>query len=120
MGKRKDYDFELSFFEGLHRRMPKDLRVVGMLAQLYTQTGQIDSGLKMDRKLVRLTPDDPLTHYNLACSLALKGRPADAVRSLRTAISLGYMDFHWMQHDPDLVDLHNYPGYEKLLGEVLP
>ena len=119
MGKRKDYDFELSFFEGLHRRMPRDTRVVGMLAQLYTSTGQIDSGLKMDRKLVRLTPEDPLNHYNLACSLALKGRRADAVRALRTAISLGYADFNWMQHDPDLVDLHDYPGFERLICEVL-
>ena len=76
MGKRKNYDLELSFFESLHRRMPKDQRVVGMLAQIYTKTGQIDLGLKMDRKLVRLRPNDPISHYNLACSLALKERRA--------------------------------------------
>lgn len=119
MGKRENYDFELSFFEGLHRRMPRDQRVVGMLAQLYTTTGRIDSGLKMDRKMVRLTPEDPTSHYNLACSLALKGRKSDAVKSLRTAIGLGYRDFQWMQHDPDLADLRGYAGYEKLLSEEL-
>ncbi len=119
MGKRQNYDFELSFFEGLYRRMPRDQRVVAMLAQLYTKTGQVDSGLRMDRKLVRMTPDDPLNHYNLACSLALKGRKADAVKSLRAAIALGYEDFSWMINDPDLAGLKDYPGYALLLGEIL-
>ena len=68
MAKRTEYDFELSFFEGLHRRMPKDVRVASILAHLYTKTGQLDDGLKMDRKLVRLNPQDPVAHYNLACS----------------------------------------------------
>lgn len=111
-------DFELSFFESLHRRIPKDVRVASILAQLYTQTGQIDSGLKIDRKLVRLTPDDPTAHYNLACSLALKERHKDAVDALRTAIRLGYDDFNWMQNDPDLSPLSDYSGFHELLSEL--
>ena len=119
MSKREDFAFELGFFEGLHKRMPKDLRVVSMLAQLYTKTGQINSGLKMDRKLVRLSPEDPINHYNLACSLALKNRKPAAVKSLRTAISLGYADFDWMQNDPDLKPLHEFADFLELLEELL-
>jgi predicted Zn-dependent protease len=118
MSKRESLDFELSFFENLEKRMPSDVRVVSILAHLYTKTGRIDQGLKKDRKLVRLQPEDPITHYNLACSLVLKGRKADAVRALRTAITLGYQDFHWMQHDPDLAELQSYSGYQALLSEV--
>jgi len=99
--------------------MPSDARVVSILAHLYTQSGRIDEGLKMDRKLARLQPDDPTTHYNLACSLALKGRKPDAVKALRTAITLGYQDFQWMRHDPDLAPLQGYPGFESLLQETL-
>lgn len=118
MAKREDYGFELSFFESLHKRLPKDQRVVSVLAQLYTRAGQIDSGLKMDRKLVRLTPDDPVNHYNLACSLALKGRKADAVQSLRDAVGLGYRDFQWLQHDPDLAGLKDYQGFHEFLQDL--
>lgn len=118
MAKREDLDFELSFFESLHKRLPKDFRVVSILAHLYTETGRVDSGLKMDRKLARLSPEDPTVHYNLACSLALKERLPDAVRSLRTAIRLGYDDFHWMRNDPDLKALHGYGGFLKLLEEL--
>lgn len=119
MSKRKNFDFELGFFEQVQKRMPKDVRVVSILAHLYTQSGRIDDGLKMDRKLVRLQPDDPTNHYNLACSFALKGRKADAVKVLRTAITLGYEDFQWMQHDPDLASLQDHAGYRALLGEVI-
>lgn len=118
MAKRESYDFELNFFEQIQKRMPKDVRVVSILAHLYTQSGRIDDGLKMDRKLARLQPEDPTTHYNLACSLALKGRKAEAVKSLKTAISLGYKDFQWMQHDPDLADMHDYIGFRELLIDL--
>lgn len=119
MSKRQNYDFELGFFEQVQKRMPSDVRVVSILAHLYTKIGRVDDGLKMDRKLVRLEPENPTTRYNLACSLALKGRKADAVKILRTAIALGYSDFQWMQHDPDLAELHGYTEYEALLSEFL-
>ena len=118
MASRPNLEFELSFFESLHKRMPKDLRVASALAHIYTKAGRIDAGLKMDRKLVRLDPGDPTAHYNLACSLSLKGRKAESVKVLRSAISLGYKDFHWMQHDPDLNDLKNYSGFQELLIDL--
>ncbi len=118
MAKRKNLDFELSFFENLHKRIPKDVRVASILAHMYTQTGQLDAGLRLDRKLVRLTPEDPTAHYNLACSLCLKNRYTDSVRALRDAITHGYVDFHWMQHDPDLHDLQDHPDFCALLRDL--
>ena len=111
-------NFELSFFEDLHRGMPKDVRIASMLAHLYTETGRIDQGLRIDRKLVRLSPKNPIVHYNLACSLALKNRKADALKSLQTAITLGYSDFVWMLNDPDLVSMHSYSGFKKMCADL--
>lgn len=118
MGKRDKFGFEISFFESLHKRMPKDVRVASVLAHLYTETGYFDLGLKMDRKLVRLSPQDSTVRYNLACSLALKLRQAQAVAALREAIELGYDDLDWMCHDPDLKDLQHYAGFLKLLSDL--
>lgn len=115
MEKRKDLSFEVAFFEDLHHRLPKDLRVVSILAQLYTQAGRYDCGLKLDRKLVRMVPGDPVLHYNLACSLALKERKREAVVALKRAIDLGYRDFIWMREDPDLEGLRNYQPFQSLL-----
>lgn len=116
--KTGKFDFELSFFEDLHKRMPKDVRVVSVLAHLYTETGQVDQGLRMDRKLARMTPEDPTVHYNLACSLSLKNRKKEALESIKTAIAFGYDDFVWMCHDPDLVNLHQYRGFKKLCSDL--
>ena len=91
--------------------------VVELLANLYTRVGRIDDGLKMDRRLVRLRPDSPVAHYNLACSLSLKNRKAEAIRSLRTAIGKGYRDWNWLMEDADLRNLRDYPRFRELLEE---
>jgi hypothetical protein len=72
----------------------------------------------MDRRMVRLEPDNATAHYNLACSLALTRRRADALRELRRALDLGYDDFRWMQQDPDLASLRDDPEFRALFPAV--
>ena len=74
----------------------------------------------MDRRLVRLRPSNATAHYNLACSLALVKRKADALRALREAVKLGYNDFDWMQQDPDLDGLKDHPEFVALLNQLKP
>jgi hypothetical protein len=117
---KHDPQFEIEFFEAVHQRCPGYIEVVGLLGGLYTRVGRIADGLKMDRKLVRLEPDNPTAHYNLACSLALCKKRPDALRSLRKAVSLGYDDLDWMQQDPDLELLKGDPGFQQLLSQLKP
>ena len=117
---KSDPQFEIEFFEAVHRRCPSYVDVVGLLGALYTQAGRISDGLKMDRKLVRLQPKNATAHYNLACSLALSKRKSDALRSLKAAVALGYRDFDWMSQDPDLDVLKAHPLFEALLDQLKP
>ena len=117
---KSDPLFEIEFYEAVHRRCPGYVDVVGLLGGLYTKAGRISDGLKMDRKLVRLEPKNPTAHYNLACSLALCKKRPDALRSLRTAVLLGYDDLDWMEQDPDLEILKNDPEFRKLIGQLKP
>jgi tetratricopeptide (TPR) repeat protein len=117
---KHDPQFEIDFFEAVHRRCPDYLDVVGLLGGLYTRVGRITDGLKMDRKLVRLDPENPTAHYNLACSLALCRKRPDAIRSLRKALALGYDDLDWMQRDPDLEILKHDPEFQQLLRQLKP
>ena len=73
---KPDNDFQIKFYEGVLRRNPADREVIELLGGLYTKEGRVDEGLRMDRRLVRLAPENPIAHYNLACSLALKRRKA--------------------------------------------
>ena len=117
---KHDPQFEIEFFEAVHRRCPGYVDVVGLLGGLYTKAGRIADGLKMDRKLVRLEPENATAHYNLACSLALCKKRPDALRSLRKAIALGYDDLAWMQQDPDLELLKGDPEFRQLLKQLKP
>ena len=117
---KPDPQFEIEFYEAVLRRSPDYTEVVGLLGALYTRVGRIADGLKMDRKLVRLEPDNATAHYNLACSLALCKKRPDALRSLRKAVSLGYDDLDWMQQDPDLEILKTDPEFRKLLRKLKP
>lgn len=115
---KSDPVFEIGFFEAVHRRCPRYTEVIELLGGLYTKTGRIADGLKMDRKLVRLQPRNALAHYNLACSLALSARPVDALAALRRAAELGYTDFDWMRQDPDLKSLAHDAAFNDILQQV--
>lgn len=116
----RDPEFEIRFFESILRRDAGYAAVVEILGGLYTRQGRIADGLKMDRRLVRLQPRNATAYYNLACSLALSKRKADALRVLRQAVDLGYTDLDWMQQDPDLELLKSNPEFQALLQALKP
>jgi len=118
MSRKDDTAFEISFYESVLKREPRYADVIELLGGLYTKTGRITDGLKMDRRLVRLQPDNATAHYNLACSLSLLKRPADALRTLAHAVELGYADAKWMAEDPDLKPLRTRPEFVQLLKTV--
>jgi tetratricopeptide (TPR) repeat protein len=117
---KSDPEFEISFYESVLRRDGSYADVIELLGGLYTKQGRIADGLKMDRRLVRLQPANATAHYNLACSLALLRRKADALRSLQEAVSLGYRDLDWMQQDPDLKELKRHPEFVALVQQLKP
>jgi tetratricopeptide (TPR) repeat protein len=113
-----DQEFEICFFEDILRKNPSYSEVIELLGGLYTKQGRVDEGLRMDRRLVRLAPENPIAHYNLACSLALKRRKADAVRALRRAVEMGYRDLDWLREDPDLASLRNHASFREIESEL--
>lgn len=118
--RKDDPNWDIRFYETVLRRAPGYIDVIEILGGLYTRTGRIADGLRMDRKLVRIQPHNATAHYNLACSLALSDRKADAIRALRRAIELGYRDHEWMTQDPDLEALKGVPAFDNLLGQLQP
>ncbi|MBL9206580.1 MAG: hypothetical protein JNN01_15920 [Opitutaceae bacterium] len=118
--KQTDPAFETAFFESVLRNNPRYPDVVELLGGLYTKQGRIAEGLKMDRRMVRLQPENPTAHYNLACSLALSRRTGEALRALKQAVTLGYTDFDWISQDPDLEGLQKHPEFQRILSQLQP
>ena len=67
----RDLDVKITFMEGIVRRAPEYIEALQILGDHYTQRGHFDNSLKVDKKLSRLEPKNPLVFYNLACSYSL-------------------------------------------------
>lgn len=111
-------DFEFNFYKSLYKKLPNDKRLLSLLAELYTRNGEIDKGLELDRKLVEIDDKCETAHYNLACSLSLKGDLEGAIIALKKSISLGYCDFNWMFEDQDLSALRKTEYFSQLKRDL--
>jgi tetratricopeptide (TPR) repeat protein len=110
-------DFELEFFGGILTRQPHYVDVLRVMGTNLTLKGRYAQGLQIDKRLVQLRPNDPLAHYNLACSYALLKRGDLALKTLRRAVELGYRDFRYMREDHDLDSIRQDPRFRQLLRE---
>jgi tetratricopeptide (TPR) repeat protein len=115
-GTMSQLDFDIDFFENLLVRNGDAIEVLRVLGELLSKKGLHARALEIDRRLVERLPDDFLARYNLACSLAMAGRPEEAVNSLSKAILLGYDDLAHIDVDPDLDTLRERPDFRELLG----
>lgn len=114
----RELEVKIDFLEGIVRRDAGYVEALQLLGDHYTQRGQFEDGLKIDERLSRLEPGNPLVFYNLACSYSLTGQVDQAAASLDKALSLGYRDFRWLARDPDLRTLRSHPLYQNIEKKI--
>ena len=117
-GPPEDLEFEIQFFEGVVKRDRDFIEALQILGDAYTKTGRWDKGLKIDQRLSRLCPDNPLVFYNLACSYSLMGKLDAAIGALTKAVNLGYDDGKWLNKDPDLENLRQDARFERIRRDL--
>src|SRR5262252_7775494 len=104
----RELDVKIGFMEGIVGRDPQYVEALQILGDHYTQRGQFEDSLKVDKRLSRLEPRNPLVFYNLACSYSLNKELDRAAAALDKALGLGYNDFKWLAKDPDLRPLRKH------------
>jgi len=110
--------FEVRFYENLLKGHPNFVEVLISLGDIYTKKGFYREGLAVDRKLADLRPEDPIVHYNLACSLSLLGEVKEAMLYLKKAVLLGYDEFEYILKDPDLENIRKLPEFNKFFNKL--
>ncbi len=111
-------DFEIEFYRGIVAHAPAYVDALMLLGEAYTRKGLYAEGLEIDRRLSALCPDDPIVHYNLACSYCLTFRKKEALESLRRSIELGYRDLAHLVQDGDFALLHGDRSFHRLLERL--
>jgi tetratricopeptide (TPR) repeat protein len=114
----RELDVKIEFIEGVVRRDPEFVEALQLLGDHYTQRGRFEQGLRVDERLSRLEPANPLVYYNLACSYSLTNQVDLAAAALERAISLGYRDFKWLAKDPDLRLLRKHPIFRSIKNKI--
>ena len=110
--------FMAEFLEIARRHRPENVEALAELGHVYTRLGRYQEGLDVDQLLVRLVPDNPTVHYNLACSLALCGEVDEAFDQLEVAVRLGYRDGAHLAEDEDLQSLRPDPRFAALVERL--
>ena len=116
--EQRDLDTKIEFIEGLVRRDPNYVDALQILGDHYTQRGRITEGLKVDERLARLEPQNPMVFYNLACSYSLADEFDRAAAAIEKALQLGYRDFAWLAKDPDLKKLRAHTAFDDLKAKI--
>jgi tetratricopeptide (TPR) repeat protein len=108
-------DFEIDFFGRLLDRDPYFVDALRAQANNLAVKGQHARALQLDRRLVRLIPDDAIAWYNLACSYTVLGMIDPGLFALQRALELGYAHARRLRRDPDLKALRRDPRFDRLL-----
>ena len=114
----KKKDFEIVFYENILKERPNFISVLRLLGDAYTKKGFYEEGLAVDQRLANLEPDDPIVHYNLACSFSLVGKTKEALAQLKKAVLFGYDDFSYIEEDSDLDNLRKLPEFDKFFAKL--
>ena len=108
-------DFEIDFFGRLLDRDPYFVDALRAQANNLAVKGQHARALQLDRRLVRLTPEDAIAWYNLACSYTVLGMIDPGFFALQRALEMGYAYAGRLFRDPDLKALRRDPRFDRLL-----
>jgi tetratricopeptide (TPR) repeat protein len=117
--EKDNESFQINFYEKILWERPNFIEALKALAELYTKSGQYDKGLKLDRRLSELLPQDTIVYYNLACSQSLIGDIDSSLESIKKAIALGYNDFSYMNNDSDLANLRADKRFEEIYSRYI-
>lgn len=124
LGRAKDAENArrkgISLAEARLRLNPDDARALYMGANGLVALGDRDRGLEWARQARAQDPTDPMLLYNVACIMALAGKPDEALDCLEMSIKNGLTERRWLERDSNLDSLRALPRYETLLAGLQP
>ena len=97
---------------------PHDTRAIYFAAQNLLRVGERAKAMALAEEAMRQGIDEPVVLYNLACFFATGGEPDRALDLLERAVTLGWGDRAWMEHDSDFAAIATHPRFLAVLESI--
>jgi tetratricopeptide (TPR) repeat protein len=94
---------------------PDDSRALIIGAAANASLGESEIAAEYAERALRVDPDDPMLLYNVACTYGVLGRTNECLDALESAVSKGWGDRAWLEHDSDLDSIRGQPRYLALI-----
>lgn len=108
--------FHRGLFETAIELEPDNLECLVGLGDIYAREESYQQSNAIDKKLIKLCPDEPRFHYNLACSHSLLGEITSGLNALEKALELGFDDLDQILRDKDLDGVRDCDEFFDLLA----
>jgi tetratricopeptide (TPR) repeat protein len=98
---------------------PENLHTLLALAWCYKRLNRIDAAIEVMRDAVLLESESGITHYNLACYLALRSLAKEACHHLAIALEIDpkYRSYVYAESDFDLI--RDTPDFQAALSIIV-
>jgi Flp pilus assembly protein TadD len=97
---------------------PRSREAATHLGLIALRTKRLEAAREYFQKSVSLGGSDADLEYNLACVESLSGHPAEALRHLKSSLTLGFRDKGSLASDRDLDPLRALPEFQSLVHSV--
>jgi TolB-like protein/Tfp pilus assembly protein PilF len=97
---------------------PRDGRALSIGSVALAEDGQTARALEWSRRALELDPEDMSALLNAVCLHAKLRQKEEALAVLERAISRGWGNRDWIEHDPDYDILRDDPRFKKLFARL--
>ncbi len=94
---------------------PDDARAWILAASASANINDTDRAARYAGRAIAVDPEDPMLLYNVACTYGVLGKTAECLDALEQAVSKGWGDKSWLEHDSDLDSIRDAPRYQAIV-----
>ena len=94
---------------------PDDARawIFGATANANLQDGE--RAAQYAARAIAVDPEDPMLLYNVACTYGVLGKTDECLNALEQAVSKGWGDRSWLEHDSDMDSIRDTARYKAIV-----
>lgn len=113
--EKGQWEEAISMLKPIVESDPKNGGAVFYLGYALHASGDLDEALIYHRRAASFPNLKPISLYNWACALSLKGETTEALEKLTAALDSGFVHATDLRDDPDLESLFGTKEFKKLL-----